>query len=115
MIGAVAVGWRAGGGCGGATAAPFSQPPARTPLHTHTHPHSAPSGPYQLSNAGGAHFRRGQLDAFEVGGASDVGRLRQVEVRHDGSGKRNGWHLAWVKVGGLWVGWVGGGGGGGGG
>eukprot|EP00887_Chlorella_sp_A99_P006398 scaffold3.g6398.t1 len=57
------------------------------------------AGPFMLSNAGGAHFQRGQLDAFEVGAAPDVGTIRQVEVRHDAVRRRGGWHLAWVKVG----------------
>ena len=56
------------------------------------------AGPFMLSNSGGAHFQRAQLDAFAVAGAPDVGTIRQVEVRHDARGRRDGWHLAWVKV-----------------
>ncbi|KAL4458577.1 hypothetical protein ABPG75_013442 [Micractinium tetrahymenae] len=55
-------------------------------------------GPYQLSNTEAEHFQRGQLDVFEIDGAPDCGRLRQIEVRHDGAGRGGGWHLAWCKV-----------------
>jgi hypothetical protein len=56
------------------------------------------AGPYKLSNPSADHFQRGQLDVFQVCNAPDVGQLKQIEVRHDGQGKKNGWHLAWVKV-----------------
>ncbi|PRW59715.1 lipoxygenase homology domain-containing 1 isoform A [Chlorella sorokiniana] len=55
-------------------------------------------GPYQLRNTEAEYFQRGQLDVFEVEGAPDCGRLQQIEVRHDGAGRGNGWHLAWVKA-----------------
>lgn len=38
----------------------------------------AAAGPFMLSNPGGSHFGRGALDAFVVGGAPDVGTIRQV-------------------------------------
>lgn len=55
-------------------------------------------GPYQLTNTESEHFQRDQLDVFEIEGAPDCGQLRQIEVRHDGAGRGNDWHLAWVKV-----------------
>lgn len=61
--------------------------------------HVLHAGPFKLSNLG-EHlcFQRGHLDVFLISNAPDIGTLRQIEVRHDGQGKKNGWHLAWLKV-----------------
>ena len=53
-------------------------------------PPPAMPGPFKLSNKGGGHFQRGQLDVFLISDAPDVGQLKQV-----GAG-RVGCLLAWV-------------------
>ena len=41
-------------------------------------PPPAMPGPFKLSNKGGGHFQRGQLDVFLISDAPDVGQLKQV-------------------------------------
>ncbi len=40
----------------------------------------------------------GDTDRYTVR-AMDVGRLKEVRIRHDNSGSRPGWYLSYVKVG----------------
>lgn len=43
-------------------------------------------------------FEQGFEDVFYVGSAEDIGKLRELDIRHTNTGPKPGWFLEWVKV-----------------
>lgn len=46
----------------------------------------------------GNDFRKGKTDTFIVQGATDLGELTSVRIRHDGSGLFPGWYLEDIRI-----------------